>query len=80
MNSKPTTGAATRAGLCDDMTDMINRRSQELIQLGYAPDLAKFDCLMTMKIIVDQLHGEFDIGHARQEWYRELFKGGSGKK
>jgi hypothetical protein len=60
-----------RAALCGDLIDLIRKRTDELINRGSSPELARFDCLTTLKMIVDDLHGQCDVGHARQEWYRE---------
>ena len=63
-----------REALCRELMEMIKTRSEELAGLGFSPEMARFDCLMTVKIIVDELYDEFNVGHARQEWYREYVK------
>ena len=47
---------------------------QGLTDLSFTPEMARFDCLMTVKIIVDELYDEFNVGHAQEEWYREYLK------
>jgi hypothetical protein len=60
-----------REALTRGLMEMIRIRAEELASLGFSPEMAQFDCLSTLKMIVDDLHGQFDVGHARQEWYRE---------
>lgn len=63
-----------RETLCRDLVELIQVRSEGLVGLGFSPESARFDCLITVKIIVDELNDEFNVGHARQEWYREYIK------
>jgi ketol-acid reductoisomerase len=68
--------AFSREDLCRDITELLRVRSGDLVDLGFTPEMAKFDCLITMKVIVDELHDQFNVGHARQEWYREYVRVG----
>lgn len=60
-----------REELCKDLTELIGRHSRTLEKTGFTPDMAQFDCLLTVKIIVEELYDNFNVGHARKEWYRE---------
>ena len=66
--------SSERETLCRDLMEMIQARSEALTGHGFSPEMARFDCLMTMKMIVDELHDHINVGHARQEWYREYIK------
>jgi len=57
-----------------DLKEMIQTRSERLTGLGFIPEMALFDCLITMKMIVDEFYDEFNVGHARQQWYREYIR------
>jgi hypothetical protein len=57
--------------ICHDLTELIRKHSNTLEKVGFTPDMAQFDCLLTVKIIVDELYDSFNVGHARKEWYRE---------
>jgi len=63
-----------RDELSQGLIEMIRIRAEELTARGFSPEMAQFDCLSTLKIIVDELHGQFDVGNARQEWYREYLR------
>lgn len=63
--------STTRELLCQDLTELIRKHSNTLESVGFTPDMAQFDCLLTVKIIVDELYDTFNVGHARKEWYRE---------
>ena len=70
-NNADSTPRDERAALCGDLLILIEKRTDELTRLGFSPEMARFDCLNTMKIIVDNLYDEINVGHARQDWYRE---------
>ena len=63
-----------REALCRDLVELIQVRSERLEVLGFSPESARFDCLITLKMIVDELHDALNVGHARQEWYREYIR------
>jgi hypothetical protein len=60
-----------REEICNDLTELIRKHSNTLENVGFTPDMAQFDCLLTVKMIVDELYDTFNVGHARKEWYRE---------
>lgn len=60
-----------RDAFCKQLIELIRIRSAELTRLGFSPDMAHFDCVQTVKMVVDELYDECSVGHARQEWYRE---------
>ena len=74
-NTKDNTGRS-RAALSSDLTELIRTRSADLESVGFSPEMARFDCLITVKIIVDELYDEFNVGHARKAWYREYVRVG----
>ena len=44
-----------REKLCHDLIELINERTEKLSNLDFSSILAKFDCLHTVKMIVDAL-------------------------
>lgn len=65
---------SARAKLCNSVMDLIKETSDGLIILGFSPQIARFDCLHTVKMIVDKLFDECDVGNARHDWYREYVR------
>lgn len=55
-----------QAVLCGGLTRLIEAGFQTLVEAGYQPELAYFECLHEMKIIVDLLHAR-GIQGMRQE-------------
>src|SRR5205814_4331366 len=45
-----------QAVLCGGTTALIQRGFETLVQAGYAPELAYFECLHELKFIVDLIH------------------------
>jgi ketol-acid reductoisomerase len=53
------------------LVDMLESSSKEITKLGFSPELARFDCLQTLRSIVEDMYDQCDVGLARREWYRE---------
>ncbi len=60
-----------REALCSGLSELISAASAELIGLGFSDEMARLDCLQTLKMVVDDLYDQCDVGLARKEWYRE---------
>ncbi len=53
-----------QAVLCGGLSSLINAGFETLVEAGYAPEMAYFECLHEMKLIVDLLY-EGGMGHMR---------------
>ncbi len=63
-----------RERLCDNLTAIIRNGSMDFAAEGFSDEIARFDCLLTIKIVVEDLWEQFNIEHSRKEWYREYLR------
>ena len=61
-----------QAVLCGGLTSLIKKGFETLVEAGYAPEIAYFECLHEVKLIVDLIyegglepHALFDLQHRR---------------
>ena len=61
-----------QAVLCGGVSELIRAGFETLVEAGYAPEIAYFECLHELKLIVDliyegglELHALFGFGHGR---------------
>src|SRR5688500_14980919 len=66
-----------QAVLCGGLTSLIQAGFETLTEAGYSPEMAYFECLHEMKLIVDLLYegGLSKMRHSRSE-ERRVGKGG----
>ena len=51
--------------LCGGLTSLIKKGFETLVEAGYAPEIAYFECLHELKLIVDLM---YEGGIAKQRW------------
>ncbi len=54
------------------LSELVSKRSAELEVIGFSSEMARFDSVQMMKMLVDGFYDELNEGAARHEWYREF--------
>ena len=54
-NARPTC-SASRSVLCGGLVELIRAGFETLVEAGYAPEMAYFECLHEVKLIVDLIY------------------------
>ena len=64
--------AEIRNAIFTDLTHLIATRSNDLETTGFTPEMAQFDCLITLKLLIDELYDRVSINQAKKRWMKEL--------